>query len=301
MTPYFATATKPYMETLLSLGEDYRLLFSYYYIKKDKLENEFDRLFRNDPKIFFMDSGAFTVFNKKEPLISINDYMASIRRLKPFVFIAMDVIGNPEATYQNTRYMWQEGCKAMPVVHTNGTEQEVVKYTEKYLKMGVDYIAVGLAGAPYSHKPTQVNLRVFWRIIKEVWPIKVHLFGKFDYKWLIDFPYYSCDSSSWMEGGRWGSMVEHKPHFSGVQKIHEKDVLQARNKVRDLRFRQEKVLRNVVKYPGIRSSDAGFYNQCILCAVGYYKQMQKITNYWASKGVVWTPPPKTNLQYENFT
>ena len=302
MTPYFAVVDA-YFCPLLSLGPEYRVLGSHHILHKEKKFEKWQEIYSSERNIFFLDSGAFSVFNSGLPLINIKDYMATIQALKPYVYATMDVIGNAGATYNNTRFLLVEGFNPVPVVHMTSTYEEVKKYTELYLnELGCRHLAIGgVAQIAYTDKEVQKKVRLFWSLIQKYWPVKVHLFGKFDANWLMDYPYHSSDSSGWMNASRFGELltVPNQKHLR-TKKIHHSQFLDSRSEKYKLLFKTMTLPRGVIKSPRFINCRAGeikgYIIRNLIQAMIYKDLIFEVTKYWASRGIVWGPEPKSNAK-----
>ena len=146
---------------------------------------------------FMLDSGAFTSFNSGKP-IQIDDYCRFLDGLpvKPWRYYALDVIGDHDGTLKNYETMLARGYDPIPVV-TYGQDLSVVEYY--YSK--TDFIAYGgLVGRSTAEKAVGVN-----QFQKVVNGRKSHLLGFTSMPYIKHFQPYSCDSSSWEGGARFGN------------------------------------------------------------------------------------------------
>lgn len=155
----------------------------------------------------FLDSGAYSAFSRGIS-INIDDYISFIKKYedKLTVYANLDVIGDPEATYENQKYMESKGLMPLPCFHYG----ESIKWLKRYLEDGHDYLALG-GMVPISTKDLMHWLDGVWSdhlTDKKGMPIvKVHGFGMTSHKLLIRYPWYSVDSTSWLMGSRNGSVV----------------------------------------------------------------------------------------------
>lgn len=114
-----------------------------------------------------------------------------------------DVIGNAEATWENQQYYESKGLKPIPVWHF-GTDQ---KWLEMYLEKGYDYIAIGgmIPNPPSILLPA---LDSIWNNLlvdsKGMPKVRVHGFAVTSTTLIARYPWFSCDSSSWVKFGQYG-------------------------------------------------------------------------------------------------
>ncbi len=126
----------------------------------------------------------------------------------------VDVIGNPDLTWQVQRYFEQEhGLRPIPVVHFG----ESMRYLERYLEK--DYHMIGLGG--FARRPDRNEVikwldDAFLRICPAsngYFPItKVHGFAMTSWGLLARWPWFSVDSTSWICHGSYGIILV--PHYN---------------------------------------------------------------------------------------
>ena len=163
----------------------------------------------------FLDSGAYSAFTQGVP-IDIDEYVSFIKKHRPSLSVAacLDVIGDGEATYQNFKYMEEQGADPMPVYH-QGTDE---KFLLSYLDQGYDYIALGgMVGGSSSSLKAWLD-RLFDRYLTDAQgnpTIKVHGFGITGFQYLWRYPWYSVDSTSWLKTAAFGVVLVPKKVSGG--------------------------------------------------------------------------------------
>jgi hypothetical protein len=190
------------------------ILESYHYVNSQK----FVDVMRQQKAKVFLDSGAFSAFHLGVS-IDINAYCDYIKRNMDILRVedgavmasVLDGIGDPLKTYQNQMYMESQGAKPLPCFHFG----EDPRYLEHYVK-NYDYITIGgLVGR--SKKDAEVWLDRMWNehMIDSSGKarLKVHGFGMTSPDLMKRYPWYSCDSSSWIQAAAFGSIFtsEHGP------------------------------------------------------------------------------------------
>ena len=182
-------------------------IFSEYNLEKD--ENEFWL-----PKNIIIDSGAFSVWTHNE-YIDIDKYADfcisvknSIEDKTSLNFVNLDVLpgqfgripteqerkDSVQKGWDNMLYLESKGIKVIPVFH----QYEDFSWLEK-MKAHTDYI--GLSPANDASMKSKIEwLKKCFSITRD--EIKCHGFAVTAYSQLIQFPFYSVDSSSWSAGGR---------------------------------------------------------------------------------------------------
>lgn len=208
-------------------------------------------------KDFFLDSGAFTAFSKGTQ-INIDEYIEFCHAVKDYVKVIsnLDVIGNPEETYKNWLYMRSKGVNALPVIHYGADP----KFFDIYFKEHKEpYVAFG-GLVPYARQKDKLKvwLDYCYYKLKDYFPVKTHLFGIVSPWALRRYPLYSCDGTSWLQGGQYGTLTEY--HKLGIRAKAHGDFYKSE---RDYKYRD------------------------IENAKAYMLLNDKITKLWEMKGIVW--------------
>lgn len=176
---YYLTRTRPsYMEHIMR--------------KKQKLD-------------LFIDSGAYSAMTQ-QAVIKLDDYIAFIQQYKDHLtlYANLDVIGDPVETLRNQNRMEAAGLSPLPCFHFG----EPVKYLKYYLDR-YEYIAFG--GMVGRERHALKNwLDEIWSdyiLDRDGFPRwKIHGFGLTSLPFMIRYPWYSVDSTSWVMGSRMGSI-----------------------------------------------------------------------------------------------
>lgn len=175
-------------------------LESYHYIHKDIYVN---RIKENGDKVF-LDSGAFSAFSLGAT-INLPAYCKYIQknidivRYDDGVLMAsvLDGIGDAQQTYENQCAMEHHGVRPLPCFHYG----EDVRYLEYYISK-YPYITLG------GMVPISTPQLFHW--LDHIWgkyltdgagrpKIKVHGFGLTSVPLMTRYPWYSVDSSSWIQ------------------------------------------------------------------------------------------------------
>jgi hypothetical protein len=176
------------------------LLWSYVYARKLNLPEFLGGLAAPNLR-FFADSGAHSARTLGLDL-KIEDYAEWLKAHQHWftIYANLDVIGAPDATWKNQRYLEDEhGLSPMPVFHTG----EPFSVLEKYIENGYTYIALGkLLGN--SQKALTPWLAKCFEIAGD--RAVFHGFGLTVWDQLRRYPFYSVDSSSWTSSVRFGSL-----------------------------------------------------------------------------------------------
>lgn len=201
MKIFFAVLGKTEPSYILGAGHKH-LLCSYHYFKKEK---EVIQQLKKDGAELFVDSGGFSAANVGAH-IDINAYSKFLVENRIDVYVSLDVIGNPEKSFENWEYQNTEfGLQCVPTFHMN----EDLCWLQKYLDAGCRYIALG--GMVGSDNVDGWLTKVFKYILQQDTAIKIHGFGMTTADLIMKYPWYSFDSSSFKSGRRFGRI----PQFSG--------------------------------------------------------------------------------------
>lgn len=204
MKIYFAGAESGSARELIKKSGGKRILVSYfnYRSKHDKFQSILD-----DSKYMdiFCDCGAYSAWTLGKT-IDVHDYAKFLMKyhMNVDIYPNLDVKGDLKQTLLNQRILEDYGLKPISVFHLMGGDFKVLeKYIEEY-----KYIAIGaIAGETMSDASLKDSLnKVFIRIGRN--PVtKLHGFGFTRIPFLKLYPFYSVDSTTWMQSARFGIAV----------------------------------------------------------------------------------------------
>jgi len=184
------------------------ILESYHYVGAQRFVDQM----RADNAKVFLDSGAFSAhtLGVEIDLATYCNYIKTnidLWRVEDGVVMAsvLDGIGDPLKTYQNQIAMEQLGAKPLPCFHFNEDE----RYLEHYVK-NYSYITLGgMVGR--SSKQLMIWLDRIWErylVDGSGRPrLKVHAFGITAVPIMERYPWFSVDSSSWIQMTSFGSIM----------------------------------------------------------------------------------------------
>lgn len=175
-------------------------LESYHYIHKDS----YVKKIRHDGVKVFLDSGAFSAFTKGVE-VDITKYCNYIKQNMDIIehvdgilcASVLDGIGDPQKTYDNQMEMERQGVKPLPCFHYGEDERYLEWYVANY-----DYITLG------GMVPISTKQLIYW--LDRLWDkyltdgagrpkIKVHGFGLTSLPLMKRYPWFSVDSSTWVQ------------------------------------------------------------------------------------------------------
>ena len=154
-------------------------------------------------------AGEWDYYDTPEFYAYVDEYAAFVKEhhMMTDIYASMDVIGNPERTWKNQKYLEDKhGLSPLPTIHY-GTDPI---WIEKYLKAGYKYIALGglVGGADADGFIPWLDRS--WRVIcntpNRMPRAKVHGFGVTSFFAMTQYPWYSVDSTSWLKLAAYGKM-----------------------------------------------------------------------------------------------
>lgn len=177
-------------------------LESYHYIKSGR----YCEKIRKDGIRVFLDSGAFSAFSLGVE-VDIEAYADFVRENKDIIKMAsvLDAIGDPVGTFNNQKTLERLGAEVLPCFHYGEPWDLCDYYARNY-----EYMTVG------GMVPIPNNKLEYW--LDELWSkvltdkdgfarTKVHGFGLTSRKLMDKYPWFSVDSSSWVQAAANGSIV----------------------------------------------------------------------------------------------
>lgn len=183
-------------------------LESYHYVGRQQYV---DAMRNNHAKVF-IDSGAFSAYTLGVD-IDLPTYCDYIRRNLDIIRVedgsvmasVLDGIGDPLKTYRNQLAMEALGVRPLPCFHAGEDERYLEWYIQNY-----EYITLGgMVGS--STKQLCIWLDRIWdRYLTDGSGnprIKVHGFGITAIPIMERYPWYSCDSSSWIQTAAFGGVI----------------------------------------------------------------------------------------------
>ena len=189
----------------------HHILESWHYVGKQKFVDEM----RANAARIFLDSGAFSAHTLGVEL-KVSDYCDYIKRNTDIIRVedgvtmasVLDGIGDPLQTWRNQYEMELRGVKPLPCFHAGEDERYLEHYVANY-----PYITLGgMVGS--STKQLGIWLDRIWDQYlvdgSGRAKVKVHGFGITSVPLMERYPWYSCDSSSWIQSTSFGTVVTPK-------------------------------------------------------------------------------------------
>ena len=159
----------------------------------------------------FMDSGAFSMFTQGIE-VNLDQYAQFIDSRADYIEIASNVdaigAGHEQESYDNQKYL--ESChlpvRVCPVHHARDDDKWLVKYLDE----GYDYIFLG------GMVPETTGYLIDW--LDHIWDrylalpngearVRIHGFGLTTFELMERYPWFSLDSTSWVQKGMFGLIL----------------------------------------------------------------------------------------------
>lgn len=169
-------------------------LESYHYVHKPRMVERM----RNAGMKVFLDSGAFSAFSIGAK-IDIGQYCDYCHEYADVIEMpsVLDEIGDYKGTFKNQKEMERRGVNPLPCFHYGEPFEVGEYYANNY-----EYMTLG------GLVPVSTQQMIVW--LDEVWEkilchpdgtpkLKVHGFGVTSLKAMLRYPWYSVDSSSWIQ------------------------------------------------------------------------------------------------------
>jgi hypothetical protein len=183
-------------------------LESYHYIGKGRYA---DRIRERSGRVF-LDSGAFSAFSLGVE-VDLPAYCRWIQQNLDIIRVedgdlmasVLDGIGDPVQTWRNQMAMEELGVRPLPCFHYGEPEEALEWYLSRY-----EYITLG------GMVPISTPQLFHW--LDRIWSrhlcdgsgrakVKVHGFGLTSIDLMTRYPWYSVDSSSWVQIGAHGNII----------------------------------------------------------------------------------------------
>jgi hypothetical protein len=189
------------------------ILLSYFALQEDTNENWKHHVRRMGYQVL-LDSGAFSLFNaalkgKEVEPITISDYIAFIRRHRDvlYAWMNLDVIGDYKASQRNLEALKAEGLTPIPVWTA---KEDGFAELGQIIHDEAEYPVVAIGGTVFLSETKRKE--IFDQIFSRFPQINFHGLGVSS-QLLFSYPWFSSDSTSWLNGRRYGTIITPKGHI----------------------------------------------------------------------------------------
>ena len=133
-------------------------------------------------------------------------YIAYVKKWEKrlYGYVNLDVIFNPQKSWENQKYMESCGLKPVPVYHFGEDQSWLRKYMDNY-----DYIGIGGLGQDITKDKFIMTFGdETWRyILSSKQNIKTHGFAVSSFELLKRYDWWSIDSTTWVKHAAYGNTV----------------------------------------------------------------------------------------------
>ncbi len=154
-----------------------------------------------------LDSGAYSAWNSGRS-IDMGELIAATKDPRFTESVALDVIGDADASMKNALAMKAAGSPAFPVFHYGDPWEHLAAYKEVFGRVGLSC---------RFGEPTSASVAWLEQCFARAWPCCFHSFGWTGAEALARFPFDTADSTSWMVPQMWGQWRsfgrQHNRHF----------------------------------------------------------------------------------------
>jgi len=197
MKLYFAVGANWYAYRALRSVGGKRMLISFAYVPRQVLSGKetFYKFYGEDIDPF-IDSGAYTVKHTGKE-VKLEDYIDFLKQHNFPVYANLDVIGSWEKTLKNQQLMEKEGLKPLPVWHERDPFEQLKAYVGSY-----DYVALG-----FKSRSSKERANLSATIFDQYPDTKFHMFAITQPEVMMQYPFYSVDSSTWLNSIKYGALL----------------------------------------------------------------------------------------------
>lgn len=220
---------------LSSLDQNYRniakesiencryLLITYFYARNAVKDERFLKTMEyfNSNNRLIVDSGAFSFMNgKRITEEKLNDYCREYvnflikYKIKRFVEMDVDAIMGYDKVLAYRKYIEKQTHRqCIPIFHKSRGKKAFIEMVKKYEYAGIGGIAIK------NIKPSEFKYFRQLNIYAKEHHCKLHAMGFTPTKNINSYGFYSCDSSSWCSGVRFGTVYQFRNDGS-IRSLH---------------------------------------------------------------------------------
>jgi hypothetical protein len=185
-----------------ALETDYLVLESFW------LKPRLEKILSTNPEVkFLLDSGAFSAdsFGIDDVGKYLNDYISFIRKYENNLlgYFNLDNIRDAEISWKNQKYIEERGLTPIPAYHYGEDFKWLETYCNEHKYVGIGGVARGV-----SKQNNRILFdKIFEYVDKKNLNTKFHAFGITSLRFLLDYPWYSADSTTWLKFAAYGKIL----------------------------------------------------------------------------------------------
>jgi len=268
------TPTDHHMPTISDLEVKNDVLISYWYSTKNDAKFQFILgLCRKFGKKLVLDSGVFTA-RKSGTNIPLPEYLAYCMKFKHDVeyFFNLDM-GPHDVQIKNFKALVACGCPTIGIVSNLMTFETIQKFIDIYPYIGISYSVMGESSGSSTYLTYLDKLFEYLYKTNQT-HVKTHALGLTKLPVMKKYPFFSVDSSTWINPSRYGAMYA----FDGHGNLKTIPAV--------------KLSQGIRKHGVVAARQRGEWNdhaeRIMHCAREFSKMQDWITKLWTGRGVVWT-------------
>lgn len=145
-------------------------------------------------KASILDSGAYSAWNSGK-VIDFDELCKEAGSGRWDEAVALDVVGDAQASLENARKMKERGLHVMPVFHFGEPWHILQAYKDEFGRIGLSC----RFGEPKAKSMAWLD-----QCFSRAYPSQFHSFGWVSEEMLMRFPFTTADTASWHTGIRFG-------------------------------------------------------------------------------------------------
>jgi len=145
-------------------------------------------------------------FNKSPEVRKyLDNYIAFIHKYKDQLlgYVNLDIIYNAEESWENQKYMEENGLRPIPVFHYGEDFKWLKRYVDNYEYIGIGGVAGGVTLKQFT---TSLGDKAFSYITEARSDLKVHGFAVTSIELMKKYPWFSVDSTTWLKIPAYGGV-----------------------------------------------------------------------------------------------
>jgi len=148
----------------------------------------------------------FSYFDTKEVKDFMERYVEFVNKYKDQldIYVNIDVIFNPERTWENQKYLESMGIRPMPVYHFGEDIKWLKKYMDEY-----EYIGIGGLGQDVTKNRFVLHHGdpIFSLLEESKQEFKTHGFAITSLDLMLRYRFFSVDSTTWVKHAAYGAIL----------------------------------------------------------------------------------------------
>jgi hypothetical protein len=273
MNVALAGTPSEYTDILCNTNTKISVLVSYWYLKDQpiKLGPILDKCKATDKK-FYLDSGVFTA-RKKNFDIKLEDLIKFCRMYENRIDHVFNLdMGSYDTQLNNCRQMLKNNIPCIGIISNKMSFDEIKRFIDTSPYIGLSYIKnihIATKGNDYEYYLENVFEYLYKNNYKDV---KTHALGLTKYDMLKKFPFYSVDSSTWINPFRFGVAFKFENgQFHSFSHKEKGSTLRNGGTNIALQHHAIKSKHDVIKHS----------------AQAFYDMQEFLTKLWTKRGVIW--------------